>query len=158
MRRTALIAVFLFASACVTTRPDDAAAAMRGWMDALNSLDEARVVAAFADDASAFFPTAKAERVDGKAAIAAVFREYFAANTKKTNIVPEELRVQQRGDIAVITFNVQNPGAISRRTFVWRRYADGWRILHLHASNTPRKTSAQAMPANSASGGSTTRR
>jgi ketosteroid isomerase-like protein len=158
MRRIALIAVFLFASACVTTRPDDAVTAMRGWMDALNSLDEARVVAAYAEDATAFFPTANAERVDGKAAIAAVFREYFAANTRKTNIVPEDLRVQESGNIVVITFNVQNPSAISRRTFVWRRYAEGWRIFHMHASNTPRRTSAQAMPANSASGGSTTTR
>lgn len=137
MRRIAFIALFLFASACATTRPDDAATAMRGWMDALNSLDEARVVAAFAEDATAFFPTAQAERVDGQAAIAAVFRQYFAANTRKTNIVPEDLRVQQHGDIAVITFNVHNPSAISRRTFVWRRDARGWRIAHMHASNTP---------------------
>ena len=110
---------------------------MRAWMDALNALDEAQVVEAFADDATAFFPTAKAERVDGKAGIAAVFLDYFAANTKKTNIVPEDLRVQQSGDVAVITFNVHNPSAVSRRTFVWRRDARGWRIAHMHASNTP---------------------
>ncbi len=91
------------------------------WMDALNALDEARIVDAFAEDATAFFPMVKAERLDGKAAIAAVFRDYFTANTKKTNIVPEDLRVQQSGDIAVITFNVHNPSAVSRRTFVWRR-------------------------------------
>jgi ketosteroid isomerase-like protein len=142
MRRIALITTLLFASACVTARPGDAGAAMRDWMDALNSLDEARVVGAFAEDATAFFPTAQAERVDGKAAIGAVFREYFLANTKRTNIVPEELRVQQRGDLAVISFNVHNPSATSRRTFVWRRYAGGWRIFHMHASNTPRRTPA----------------
>lgn len=142
MRRTALISLLLFASACATARSEDAAAAMRDWMDALNSLDEARVVAAFADDATAFFPTAKAERVDGKAAIAGVFREYFQANTKKTNIVPEELRMQQSGDLVIVTFNVHNPGSISRRTFVWRHEARGWRILHLHASNTAIRTPA----------------
>jgi hypothetical protein len=53
----------------------------------------------------------------------------------KTNIVPEDLRVDLRGDTAVVTFNVHNPSAVSRRTFVWRRGADGWRIVHLHASN-----------------------
>ena len=136
MQRTALITLLLFASACATAR-SDAAAAMRDWMDALNSLDEARIVGAFAEDATAFFPTAGAERVDGRDAIAAVFRDYFKANTKRTNIVPEDLRVQQNGDIAVITFNVHNPSAISRRTFVWRRDARGWRIVHMHASNTP---------------------
>ena len=108
---------------------------MRDWMDALNSLDEARIVAAFAEDATAFFPVVKAERVDGHAAIAAVFHEYVAGSTKKTNIVPEDLRVQQSGDIAVITFNVHNPSAVSRRTFIWRRDANGWRIVHMHASN-----------------------
>ncbi|HEY0370988.1 MAG TPA: nuclear transport factor 2 family protein [Thermoanaerobaculia bacterium] len=142
MRRIALVTLLLLASACATTRSVDVADAMRDWMDALNALDEARVVDAFADDATAFFPTAKAERVDGKAAIAAVFREYFAANMKKTNIVPEELRVQRSGDLVVITFNVHNPSAISRRTFVWRRDARGWRIVHLHASNTRLTTPA----------------
>lgn len=115
---------------------------MREWLDALNSLDEARVVDAFADDATAFFPTAKNERVDGKAAIAAVFHDYFAANTKKTNIVAEDLRVQQRGDLAIVTFNVHNPSSVSRRTFVWRHESRGWRILHLHASNAALKTPA----------------
>ena len=135
MRRIALIAALLFATACASTRPDDARAAMQSWMDALNSLDEARIVGAFAEDATAFFPVVKAERVDGKAAIAAVFADYVKTNTKKTNIVPEDLRVQQSGDIAVVTFNVHNPSSVSRRTFVWRRDAGGWRIVHLHASN-----------------------
>lgn len=150
MQRIALVTLLLFASACAnvgraSARQDGlkpVVRAMHDWLDALNSLDEARVVSAFADDATAFFPTAKAERVDGKAAIAAVFREYFAANTKKTNIVAEDLRVQENGDLAIVTFNVHNPSSISRRTFVWRRQADGWRILHLHASNTSIKTPA----------------
>lgn len=142
MRRTALLTLLLFASACATARPDAPVAAMRDWMDALNALDETRVVDAFAEDATAFFPTANAERVDGRDAIAAVFREYFKGNTKKTNIVPEDLRVQQSGDIAVITFNVHNPSAVSRRTFVWRRDARGWRIVHLHASNTALRPAA----------------
>lgn len=141
MRRTALITLLLFASACATAR-SDSAAAMRDWLDALNALDETRVVAAFAEDATAFFPTASAERVDGKDAIAAVFHEYFKGNTKKTNIVPEDLRVQRSGDVAVITFDVHNPSAVSRRTFVWRRDGRGWRIVHLHASNMPLRPAA----------------
>ncbi len=104
-------------------------------MDALNNLDEQRIVGHFAPDATAFFPVVKAERVDGRDAIAAVFHDYVAANTKKTNIVPEDLHVAQSGDIAVVTFNVHNPSAVSRRTFVWRREAGTWRIVHMHASN-----------------------
>jgi ketosteroid isomerase-like protein len=135
MRRIAFLTALLLLFACATSRSDGAADAMSDWMDALNSLDEPRIVSAFAEDATAFFPVVRAERVDGKAAIATIFRDYLKANTKKTNIVPEDMRVQQSGDIAVITFNVHNPSAVSRRTFVWRRDARGWRIVHMHASN-----------------------
>ena len=62
-------------------------------------------------------------------------RGMVAGSTKKTNIVPEELRVDQRGDTAIVTFNVHNPSAVSRRTFVWRWERGAWRIVHLHASN-----------------------
>ncbi len=135
MRRIAVLTALLFASACASSRPAGAGEAMQAWMDALNALDEARIVGAFAEDATAFFPVVKAERADGKAAIAAVFHDYIAGSTKKTNIVPEDLHVQQSGDVAVITFNVHNPSAVSRRTFVWRRDTRGWRIIHMHASN-----------------------
>ena len=109
---------------------------MQAWIGALNALEEARIVDAFAEDATAFFPVVRAERLDGKAAIAAVFHDYVATS-KKTNIVPEALRVQQYGDVAVVSFNVHNPSAVSRRTFVWRRRGGDWEIVHMHASNTP---------------------
>ena len=135
MRRIAFFAALLLASACASTRPGSAEDAMGAWMNALNQLDEAGIVDAFADDATAFFPVVKAERVDGKAAIAAVFHDYVKGSSKKTNIVPEDLRVQENGDLAVVSFNVHNPSAVSRRTFVWRRDARGWHIVHMHASN-----------------------
>jgi len=133
MRRA--IVVLLFTVACATTHAPDVREAQQAWMNALNALDEAGIVNAFADDATAFFPVVKAERVDGKAAIAKVFHDYVAGTTKKTNIVPEDLHVQQRGDLAVVTFNVHNPSAVSRRTFVWRFSGGAWKIVHMHASN-----------------------
>ena len=128
--------LLLFLAGCASARTSDPRDAMQAWMNALNALDEARIVDAFAEDATAFFPVVKAERLDGKAAIAAVFHDYVAGS-KKTNIVPEDLRVQQHDDVAVVTFNVHNPSAVSRRTFVWRRDGAGWKIVHMHASNTP---------------------
>jgi ketosteroid isomerase-like protein len=127
--------LLLFIAGCASARMPDVRESMRAWMDALNALDESRIVAAFAEDATAFFPVVKAERVDGKAAITAVFHQYVAGSTKKTNIVPEDLRVDQRGDVAIVTFNVHNPSAVSRRTFVWRRDGGAWKIVHMHASN-----------------------
>jgi ketosteroid isomerase-like protein len=132
--RRALI-VLLFTAACATTHAPDVREAQQAWMNALNSLDEATIVNAFADDATAFFPVVKAERVDGKPAIAKVFHDYVAGSTKKTNIVPEDLRVQVSGSVAVVTFNVHNPSAVSRWTFGWRYSEGAWKIVHMHASN-----------------------
>lgn len=108
---------------------------MAQFMADLNALNYDAIVGHFAPDATAFFPVVRAERAGGKEAIAQVFRDYVAGNTKKTNIVPEDLLVQESRNMAVITFNVHNPSAISRRTFVWRRDSGGWRIVHMHASN-----------------------
>lgn len=132
MRRVAFL--LLLTLGCASARTSDPLDAQRAWMDALNALDEARIVDAFAEDATAFFPVVKAERLDGKAAIAEIFHQYVAGS-KKTNIVPEDLRVQRRGDVAIVTFNVHNPSAVSRRTFVWRWDAGTWKIVHMHASN-----------------------
>jgi uncharacterized protein (TIGR02246 family) len=128
-------------TSCVSTRAGDEAAvrtAMAGFMDALNALDADRMASHFADDMTAFFPVVKAERVDGKSAIVAIFNTYVEGtkkNVSRTNIVAEDLRVDVRGDVAVVTFNVHNPSATSRRTFVWRRDGGRWLIAHMHASN-----------------------
>lgn len=128
--------------ACATVRDRGARGAMDAFMADLNALNYDGIVSHYADDATAFFPVVKAERADGKPAIAQVFRDYVAGNTKKTNIVPEELRVQEYGDVAIVTFIVHNPSAISRRTFVWHHSARGWKIVHMHASNIPTRGAA----------------
>jgi ketosteroid isomerase-like protein len=145
MKRLALLLLFL-AAACTSTAPpaDDGRsdagvrAAMSGFLEALNALDAEGMASYFADDITAFFPVSVAERVNGKAAVTEVFRTY-AAETKKnvarTNIVPEEMQIMRSGDVAVVTFFVHNPAAVSRRTFVFRREATRWRVVHLHASN-----------------------
>jgi ketosteroid isomerase-like protein len=135
MRRIALI-LLLVTAGCASAPPETGAReAMAGFMAALNDLDAEGINGYFAEEASAFFPVVKAERVDGQAAIAAVFRDFVAGTPNKMNIVPEDLRVDEYGDVAVVTFNVRNPNVISRRTFVWQRRAGAWRIVHMHASN-----------------------
>jgi ketosteroid isomerase-like protein len=141
MKRLTLLLLFL-AAACTSTAPtaDDAPvrAAMSGFLDALNALDAEGMATYFADDITAFFPVAVAERVDGKAAVTEVFRTYTAEtkkNVARTNIVAEEMQVTRSGNVAVVTFFVHNPTAVSRRTFVFRREGARWLIVHLHASN-----------------------
>ncbi len=128
--------VFASHLSSVRSRDDaDVRAAMQGFMDALNALDGERIAAYFADNITAFFPTAQGERVNGKAAVVEIFRTYVAASTKPTNLVPEDLQVTMSNDLAVVTFNIRNPAVTSRRTFVWRRTGGRWLITHFHASN-----------------------
>lgn len=138
-----LLSVLLFlAVACASTpaRDDDAdvRAAMDGFLAALNALDANAIVSYFAEDATAFFPVVAPERLNGRAAIAEVFNTYVTEtkkNVAKTNIVAEDVRVVRSGEMAVVSFQVHNPAAVSRRTFVFRREGGRWLIVHMHASN-----------------------
>ena len=64
----------------------------------------------------------------------------FGALATGTRVLPEQIRVDLFGDVAVSTFlvHVSSPdGAVLRRTrgtLIWRRDADGWRIVHEHFS------------------------
>ena len=118
----------------------DVRAAMSGFMDALNALDTERMSSCFADDVTAFVPSAKAEYVDGKPALTAVFRgfvEHVKATLPALHLVPEDERVEVSGDLAVVTFQIreQVPKITRRRTFVFRRTNGHWLISHFHASD-----------------------
>jgi len=142
MKFPGILLVALLSLACASTRPaGDAApvrAAMDGFMKALNALDADRMATYFADDITAFVPLAQGERVNGKAAVVEIFRRYCETTKKttaRTNIVPEDLKVDREGDTGIVTFNVRSPDSVLRRTFVFRRSARGWLISHFHASN-----------------------
>lgn len=140
MQRPALLLLLLLTVACASTRPApeaSARAAMLDFLEALNSLDVDRMAAFFADDVTAFVPSAQAERVDGKPAVVEIFRRYAEATRKttaRTNVVPEDLAVDAGRDVAVVTFLWRSPDSVARRTFVFRRQGPRWRIVHFHAS------------------------
>jgi uncharacterized protein (TIGR02246 family) len=115
-------------------------AAMSGFMDALNALDADRMATFFAPDITAFVPVAQAERVEGKDAVVRIFRAFVERTrpvTSRLSLVPEDLKVEISGSLAVVTFNVRDTAAslVRRRTFVWRRVEDRWLISHFHASD-----------------------
>lgn len=118
----------------------DVRAAMSGFMDALNALDTDRMSSYFTEDITAFVPLAKAEYVDGRPAVTAVFRA-FVEKVKPAisalHLVPEDERVEVSGDLAVVTFQIreQAPKITRRRTFVFRRTQGRWLISHFHASD-----------------------
>jgi ketosteroid isomerase-like protein len=53
---------------------------------------------------------------------------------------PQDLLIQEMGDIALVSFHLVLPGALRRRTVVLRKRAGEWKILHPHASNMPDAT------------------
>ena len=61
-------------------------------------------------------------------------REQMRMQQPDGRIGHAELRI---GDAATVTFHLHDPGVECRRSLFLVRSADGWRILHLHASNTP---------------------
>lgn len=117
-------------------------ASMERFLMALNQLDTAAMSASFADDISAFVPTARADRVEGKAAVSRIF-EAFAIDARtrgdRLDIRPEGLRVQAAGDAGFASFAARDTvaGTLSRRTFIFRRTSGRWLIVHFHASNVP---------------------
>jgi ketosteroid isomerase-like protein len=139
--RARVIVLTLFITACASVPPADTGGvteAMNRFMEALNALDPDAIAATLAPDVTAFFPSSKPERVEGKDAVQAVFRAFCEESRKtaaRTNIIPEAMSVSRSGDLAVVSFQVVHPVVVSRRTFVFRRDGKQWLIVHLHASN-----------------------
>ena len=95
----------------------------------------------FADDAVVFFPSAQFApmRVEGKENIARTFASVFKPGRPlppggRPLIQPQDLKIQQFGDTAIVTFHLGSDTTRGRRTFVLRRVDARWRIVHLHAS------------------------
>jgi uncharacterized protein (TIGR02246 family) len=115
-------------------------AAMTEFIDALNALDVGHMSRCFTADVTAFVPAAQGGLVDGRHALTAIFQRFADAvrpRTPKLALVPQDVRVQQSGDLAVVTFQIveHSPPVTRRRTFVFRREGGRWLISHMHASD-----------------------
>ena len=123
--------------------------AAEGFLAAFDSLQWEPFRAYFADDVTMFFPFAQVpDRADGRQAVEAVFSRFFQAQREARTrdgrpmvqgIAPRDLRVQMAGpDAAVVSFHLgsENP---ARRSVVFRRTSgDQWKVVHWHASPSPR--------------------
>jgi ketosteroid isomerase-like protein len=121
--------------------------ALAGFIEAFNNLDWEAFRGWIAADATLFNPeipeATSLARVDGKEAIERSFRSVFEATKRNAAgppylyIVPRKVRVQMLERVAVATFEFDRAkGSIGRRTFVFRKQGNGWKIVHIHASNT----------------------
>ena len=99
------------------------------------------------DPAVVYFDPFQPRRVDGLAALRAIYDELRG----KIQIERDEIvdpRVQVHGEVAVLTFRYNSQGSESEvhwnTTEVYRRTADGWRIIHSHWSFTQPRLAQQA--------------
>ncbi len=115
-------------------------AAIHAFVSAFNALDRTRFDALFAEDVTLFFPAAPfpVRRIEGKTATLEWFGRFFdMARKRGTNprIQPQDLKVQDYGDVAIATFHLGAGETVGRRTIVLRRQGGQWAIAHLHASS-----------------------
>ena len=52
------------------------------------------------------------------------------------NLNPVDLRVEKLSlDVALVTFHLVDGNTVNRRTLVFKQEPNGWKIVHIHASN-----------------------
>ena len=111
--------------------------ALATFVDAFTSLDRARVEACFTDDATVF------PRLGGPRHRGFWIDEFDTWRATRPGppylqVEPKDLQLQLLGEVAVATFHLDNvPNVLGRRTLVFTRTPDGWKIAHLHASTMP---------------------
>lgn len=148
-RRAVLAGALLAAGpAKAAIRPsDEAEAALRAFLKAFEACDLPAMEAAFASDAQSFdrVPPGQAapdlahyRRASGMPAgmraVAQALRAQGGAPPYQ-RLEPHDLLVQASDDMAVLSFHLDAPHSLGRRTVVMARRPGGWKIIHLHASN-----------------------
>lgn len=130
-----LVSILLLCACATTSSVDSPVSAVEAFIAALAKGDP-HIARLFTDDATVFFPmNDRALRANGREEIAAAFASLFGPNYRGGLPKPQDLRVQEFGGGALVTFQNVNPNVTSRRTFVLRREEGRWRIVHLHGSN-----------------------
>lgn len=113
-----------------------------GFLEAFRRLELEPFMAYFCEDASVFYPFSEwPTRVNGRDKIESHFKEVFDSHRKEhgpaqLEITPTNVEVVQFGANALVTFHLDRKNGLGRRTLLLVGRDEGFRILHLHASNT----------------------
>jgi len=120
-------------------------ATLRTFLHHFENLEWEPFIAAFDDNACVFHPTAKTpDAFCGREAVRAKWELVFAgikqgaSGPPYQHLDPDHLQVVPLGsEAALATFELHNAERVARRSVVFVRRADGWKIVHIHASNVP---------------------
>jgi ketosteroid isomerase-like protein len=112
---------------------------------AFDNLDWPSFRVYFASDVTMFHPaTPNIKRIDSPEDFEKAWLGVFARIKKQSgrnrppymNLQPQDLRIQTLSpEIALATFHLIDGDTTSRRSILFKQYSDGWKIVHLHASN-----------------------
>lgn len=131
-------ALLLLLAGCATSSPRET---VDRFLGAFNHLDASELRPLLAENATAFLPMPQhASRIEGRETILGLLAPLLEADRVRRNGQPlaleaKELAIQQRGAVAIATFDVGTADVHSRRTLVLERRNGRWLIVHLHASN-----------------------
>ena len=118
-------------------------ALVRNFLAAVDGGDAPALAGLLAEDVSAFFPYGDPPGlVSGQAAVLGRFERRFEAWRKAGRALPfvgfeprEFIARELTPGYALATFALSVEGTTGRRSLVARRGPEGWRMVHLHASN-----------------------
>jgi hypothetical protein len=121
--------------------------ALSRFLTAFDNLDWPAFRACFNDRPTMFHPSPpNIRRVDTPEEFEAAWHVVFERirkNSSRTSppymkLSPTDLRIDPLADnVSLVTFHLIGDGKLSRRTLIFRHYDDGWKIVHIHASNLP---------------------
>jgi ketosteroid isomerase-like protein len=110
------------------------------FLAAVMSQNLEKIMGFFNEDAQMFSPLGTySARLDGRAAVGKQFASIMEAIKSQPGggikIGPQDIDARELAPNAVlITFHLQLPGPLHRRSLVITKGANGWRIAHIHAS------------------------
>jgi ketosteroid isomerase-like protein len=119
--------------------------ALSRFLVAFDNLDWPAFRVCFAKDATMFHPASpNIKRIDSPEAFEKAWLGVFARIKKESgrdqppymDLRPQNLLIQMLSpDIALATFHLIDGDTVDRRSIVLKQYPDGWKIVHIHASN-----------------------
>jgi len=119
-------------------------ACLSEFLEAFDSLEWERFCSCFSDNASVYFPFPDQPYLaDGKSEVEAGFAGFFKQARAKSdgppylNLMPQSTRIRVYQDTALVTFHLDRPEGLGRRTLILEKTDDHWKIVHLHASTIP---------------------